>query len=62
MLLSDVQQCDFVVVAPCRYIAWPVAEMQPVMEKDPDLRAQIRDITSEDLAAKIRAMIHPGAT
>ena len=61
VLLNNIQQCDFVVETPCRYIAWPLAEVQQFLDKDPDLRAQIRDITSADLAAKIHSMTHPDA-
>ena len=58
MLLDNTQQCDFVVDAPCRYIAWPLAEVQRFAEKDPEIRAQIRNLISEDLAAKIHKMTH----
>jgi hypothetical protein len=58
MLLDNTQQCDFVVEAPCRYIAWPVAEVQRFLDKDPDLRAVIRNRISEDLATKIHGLIH----
>jgi hypothetical protein len=40
-LLNNIQQCDFVVETPCRYIAWPLAEMLHLLDKDPELRAQI---------------------
>jgi hypothetical protein len=61
VLLNNTQQCDFVVETPARYIAWPLAEVQQFLNKDPDLRAQIRDITSEELAKKIHNMTHPDA-
>jgi CRP-like cAMP-binding protein len=56
VLLNNIQECDFVVETPGRYIAWPLAEVQQFLERDPDLRAQVRDIMSADLAAKIHAM------
>jgi hypothetical protein len=59
VLLNNIQQCDFVVEAPGRYIAWPLAEAQRFMEKDPDLRSQFRAITSADLAAKLSVITHP---
>jgi CRP-like cAMP-binding protein len=52
-ILNNVQECDFVVETPCRYIAWPIAEVQQFLDKDPDLRAQIRNIISEDIATKM---------
>lgn len=61
VLLNNIQQCDFVVETPCRYIAWPLAEVQQFLYKDPDLRAQIRDLTSEELANKIHSLTHPDA-
>jgi hypothetical protein len=61
VLLNGIQQSDFVVETPCRYIAWPLAEVQQFLEKDPDLRAQIRNIMSEDLATKIHKMTHRDA-
>jgi len=53
VIMNNVQECDFVVETPCRYIAWPIAEVQQFLEKDPDLRAQIRTIVNEDLATKM---------
>ena len=50
VLLNNIQQCDFVVETPCRYIAWPLAEVQQFLHKGPDFREQIRDITSGELA------------
>jgi hypothetical protein len=61
MLFDNIQQCDFVVESPCRYIAWPIVEVQQFLDKDPDLRALIRDITSGDLATKIHYLTHPDA-
>ena len=59
-MLNNGYECDFVVEAPCHYIAWPIAEVQKFLNKDPELRAQIRNILNEDLAAKIHAMTrHP---
>jgi hypothetical protein len=61
MLLHETHQCDFVVETPCRYIAWPLAEVRQFLDKDPDLRAQIRNIMSEELAHKIDKMVHRDA-
>lgn len=61
VLLNDIQQCDFVVETPCRYIAWPLAEVQQFLGKDPDLRSQFRDIMNEDLATKIHKLTHRDA-
>jgi len=61
VLLNNIQQYDFVVETPCRYITWPLAEVQQFLNKDPDLRAQIRDIMSGELATKIHNMTHPDA-
>jgi CRP-like cAMP-binding protein len=56
VLLNNIQLCDFVVETPGRYIAWPLAEVQQFLEKDPEFRAQVRDIVNTDLATKIHAI------
>jgi hypothetical protein len=61
MLLHETYLCDFVVETPCRYIAWPLAEVRQFLDKDPDLRAQIRSLMSEELANKIDKMVHRDA-
>jgi hypothetical protein len=58
MLLHETHLCDFVVDTHCRYLAWPVAEVQQLLDRDPDLRAQILNLMSEELANKIRTMVH----
>jgi hypothetical protein len=55
-ILNNTYECDFVVETPCRYIAWQIAEVQKFLDKDPDLRAQIRTIVNEDLATKIHEL------
>jgi hypothetical protein len=56
VLYNNIQLCDLVVETPGRYIAWPLAEVQQFLEKDPELRSQVRDIVNTDLATKIHAI------
>ena len=59
VLIGGRSHCDMVVEAPGRYIAWPLAEVQEFLDKDPELRSQIKSIINEDLTAKILQFI-PG--
>lgn len=51
-LIDGLAPFDFVFEAPGRYLALPLAEAQAFLEKDPELRLQIRLIISTDLAEK----------
>lgn len=57
VLIDGVAPCDFVVEAPGRYIALPLAEVQAFLDKDPELRSQIRQIISAELAEKVLQLI-----
>lgn len=57
VLIDGTAPCDFVVEAPGRYIALPLAEVQAFLDKDPELRSQIRQIVSTDLAEKLLELI-----
>ena len=53
VLIDGVAPCDFVVEAPGRYLALPLADVQAFLDKDPELRSQIRQIISAELAEKL---------
>lgn len=46
VLIDGIAPCDFVLEAPGRYVAIPLAEVQAFLDKDPDLQSQIRQIIS----------------
>lgn len=57
VLLDGVAPCDFVVEAPGRYIALPLADVQAFLDKDPEFRSQIRKIISAELAEKLLQLV-----
>ncbi len=57
VLIDGVAPCDFVVEAPGRYIALPLADVQVFLDKDPELRSQIRQIISAELAEKLLQLV-----
>ncbi len=60
VLTSDRAPCDAVAEEPCRYVAWDLAVVDRFLEKDPELRNQLRAVVSGDLAEKLRATVLPG--
>ena len=52
---------DGVVVEPARFMSWPIATLQRVLEKKPRVRASLNAIVSRDLAEKLRVLTQPGA-
>ncbi len=53
VLIGERAPMDAVVEEPCRYLAWNVAVVRAILEKDPDLRHQLHAIVSIDLAEKL---------
>ncbi len=43
--------------APCRYLALPVGQVGPVLERFPEARAALQAIVSRDLANKLRSVV-----
>ena len=46
----------------CRYLALPVADVGPALERFPEARAALQGIVSRDLAEKLRTVTQPGSS
>jgi len=61
-ILTDTEAWgDGVVVEAARFMSWPIATLQRVLEKKPRVRASLNAIVSRDLAEKLRVLTQPGA-
>ncbi len=60
-LLDEASPVDAVVTEASRYLCWPLAGIRSFLERKPELRATLAQLTNQELARKMQQAVAPDA-
>jgi CRP-like cAMP-binding protein len=59
-LLGESSPVDAVVIEPARYMCWPLSDIRAFLDRKPDLRVALTQLTNQELARKIHLVAQDG--